>query len=86
MLVCGGVSSEDFVFVDIVGVCSTSAGMVWRETEDIKIGCCRDDRVGCIVVLVCWFGEDGFNKFSGDAYWMVGFAVQTAAKKLQNVG
>jgi hypothetical protein len=75
MLVCGGMSAEEVVLVDIVCICTTSSGMFGRKAKDIEIGPGGDDWIGGDIVLVGGLWEDGLDEFSCDAYRMIGLGI-----------
>jgi hypothetical protein len=57
-LMCGGVGTEHVIFVDVVGVCSASAGVICREAEDVEVGRGTDDGLGSMINLMQGWWED----------------------------
>ena len=54
MLMCRGVSTENCVFIDIVGICGASTRVIRGKIELIEIGKGTNDRIGHNVVLIDW--------------------------------
>ena len=46
--------SQDGLFIEVVGIRSASADMIYGGVEGIEVLMCRDDRGEVVVVVVTW--------------------------------
>lgn len=58
------VSSQNSIFVDVVGICTAPSRVICGEAKGIKILSHADDRKEIVVVVVNWSRKSRFYEFS----------------------
>lgn len=73
-LVRRSVCSQERLFIEVVSVCSTSAGVVFWEAKRVEVLVDCDYRKEVVVIFVR--GKAGFNEASCNGDWMIWLEVE----------